>query len=294
MRKQKRICFRITSSRILSAALVAISAVNLSIVGVAFGESLSFTTPTLALEQTLHAATASFVVPTATTMRTDLPTLTFTNTPTETSTETPSQTPTATFTAIPTSTTTPSLVPCIPRYYWLVYFVQDGDTLYALAQATGTTVDELMLANCLLYTIIYTDQPLYVPRLPIRAVTPTPSSTVTVTPSVTLPAPTVFQNPSLCLDSYRYQNLYFSFSVVADNPQGIRSITAHYRINTDPQLAVSLTRYQTAYYRGQTQIPANYVTTDPVYYYFQAVDGLGYVTTSPEWSAVLRDCSGLG
>ena len=57
--------------------------------------------------------------------------------------------------------------PCTPRTDWPVYTVKSGDTLFGIAQATGSTVAELTYANCLPNpNLIVTGQKLYVPRLP--------------------------------------------------------------------------------------------------------------------------------
>ena len=57
--------------------------------------------------------------------------------------------------------------PCTLRTDWPTYVVRPGDTLFTIAQRTGSTVAELMTANCLTNpNIIYAGQRLYVPRLP--------------------------------------------------------------------------------------------------------------------------------
>ena len=53
--------------------------------------------------------------------------------------------------------------PCIPPADWLTYNVQDGDTLYSLAERSGTDVDALKLVNCLTSELILIDQALYLP-----------------------------------------------------------------------------------------------------------------------------------
>src|SRR5258706_13259186 len=98
MRKEKRICFRLTTNRVAGAVLMAISAVNLTIVGVAFDISSSFATPT---------ATGTFLVSTSTVGETIVPTLVSTLT----LTQEPSVTPTYTFTSTNTVTQTPSFTP---------------------------------------------------------------------------------------------------------------------------------------------------------------------------------------
>jgi len=72
--------------------------------------------------------------------------------------------------------------PVNPWGWKYVYTVRSGDRLYRIAIATGTTVDNLMKANCLTSTTIYPGQKLYVPRLPA-----TPTRAPTRTPSVPTP-----------------------------------------------------------------------------------------------------------
>ena len=180
MRKPKRICFRITTRRIVGAILVAASAINLTVVGVAFGMSSSPATPTAtvpspALTATMGKTTAPTAASSETLTQVPSVTATYTFTVTGTATQTPSITPTYTFTPTNTLTNTPSLTPCVPQYSWPSYLVQKGDTLFSLARAIDSNVYELMLANCLLDDLIYVGQFLYVPRLPI--VTPTATAT---------------------------------------------------------------------------------------------------------------------
>jgi len=119
---------------------------------------------------TLSAFTPSqTIVPTQTMSNT--PSLTLTST--STFTQTPSATPTATLTT--TFTHTPSITPCAPQYAWFIYVVQSGDTFSYIARITGSTVKELMQANCMIDTLIFPGQRLYVPRLPIETPTFTPT-----------------------------------------------------------------------------------------------------------------------
>jgi LysM repeat protein len=56
----------------------------------------------------------------------------------------------------------------------VIYVVQPGDTLFSLARDTGTTIQQLLQANCLTNSnYIVVGQSLYVPRLPPTK-TPTP------------------------------------------------------------------------------------------------------------------------
>lgn len=167
MQWEKKICIRLTTRRILGAVLTASTVVNLVIVGAAFEASA----PTAEL-------TATFLLTTP-------PRTTTTLAPASTASETftPTSTPSATLTQTDTLTPPPTLTLCILRSYWPVYRVQQGDTLFNLAQATGSTEGELRLANCLPNDQIYPGQLLYVPRLPRNPITP--SFTATVTPTVT-------------------------------------------------------------------------------------------------------------
>jgi LysM repeat protein len=182
MRKQKRICFRLTASRVYGGVIVVFSALNLAIVGMAFDISFSTATPTIASGLRGVFATATFLVPTSTeaeTVATTLvPTDTFTSTSsaTFTSTITNTATQTASFTPTVTFTHTPSVTPCFLQYTWPTYIVQSGDTLSHIARITDSTVKELMQANCMMDTLIFSGQRLYVPRLPIATPTVTPTT----------------------------------------------------------------------------------------------------------------------
>ena len=97
-------------------------------------------------------------------------TITPTDTPTVTPSITPTPTPSITPTPTPSMTPTPTPTPCSPRTDWPIYFVQEGDTLFSIARATGTSVDALRLANCMVGDVIYRGQPLRVPRIPVAEV----------------------------------------------------------------------------------------------------------------------------
>ncbi len=100
----------------------------------------------------------------------------------------PTPTPTETATPTVTTTPTPTPTPCVPRLDWPIYIVRPGDTLFSLARVTGSTVDELMRANCLFDERIYAGQALRVPRLPptpTHTPTPTPTATTSATPTST-------------------------------------------------------------------------------------------------------------
>src|SRR6266545_2822232 len=130
---EKKICFRLTTRRIVGAILMATTVVNLVIVGVAASNAAPTLTPTLTPSLATQLPVTEFITPATLASETSTSTsiLTITIAPTETSTDLPKP------------------ILCITRFYWPTYRVQPGDTLYSLAIATGSTVDELILANCL-------------------------------------------------------------------------------------------------------------------------------------------------
>ena len=85
----------------------------------------------------------------------------------------------------PADTPVPSKtpVPCGPPPGWVPYRVRPGDTLYSLALATGSTVRQLQIANCLgSSSNIQAGQVIYLPRaLPSATFTSTPTRTITPT-----------------------------------------------------------------------------------------------------------------
>jgi LysM repeat protein len=185
MQWEKKICIRITARRIVAAILIAASSVNLIIVGAAF-EAASPTAGTRTSSALTQIQTLTSYVPTATTenpvaqISSTVETVTLTSSPSSTSTPTSTDTPTSTSTSSPTATL------CAPRSYWFIYYVESGDTLSALARLTGSTVEELMLANCLPDTRIYKGQLLYAPRPVIRTPTPTDTTKPDLPPVVTI------------------------------------------------------------------------------------------------------------
>lgn len=85
---------------------------------------------------------------------------------------------------------------CQARSDWLTYIVQAGDTIATIATATGSTTNDLALANCLPNPdAIYVGQQLYVPALPVvNAVVPANINyTLTIDPAIT------FQNNTYTL-----------------------------------------------------------------------------------------------
>ncbi|MCB9454991.1 MAG: LysM peptidoglycan-binding domain-containing protein [Anaerolineaceae bacterium] len=105
-------------------------------------------------------------------------TATATNTATTTATQTPSATPTIlsvteSLGILPTPTAVTSQIAvvspdhCTPPSGWVVYVVQVGDTLFSIAQASGSSVNRLQTANCLdNINSIFAGTLLYVPRQP--------------------------------------------------------------------------------------------------------------------------------
>ena len=91
--------------------------------------------------------------------------------PTQTPTPIPSATPTA------SATSTPEIVECIPPDGWVEYFVQEGDTLFTLAVATFSTVEEIKQANCMEDNVLSVNGSLWLAQTP-----PTPTPTPTNTP----------------------------------------------------------------------------------------------------------------
>lgn len=74
-------------------------------------------------------------------------------------------------------------VPCGPPAGWAIYYVQPGDTLYGIATMFGTSVNQLVNANCLNSTYVYSGQRLYVPPYYAYPVQPL----VQPTPWITIP-----------------------------------------------------------------------------------------------------------
>jgi LysM repeat protein len=199
-------------------------------------------TPTDTLTSTVTLVPTSTDIPTTTftftPTPTDTATLTATFTPTATPTDTSTATQTATATDSPTPTFTPVLdigfqptptfpqvdilltptpsltsVPTLPPAQdfclavpqdWVIYTVQEGNTLLAIAQAANTTVLDLLRVNCLSDAdSITAGMEIYVPRAPVNLVatglppaTFVPSALCYDTESVQISAPTIGQQVS--------------------------------------------------------------------------------------------------
>ena len=65
----------------------------------------------------------------------------------------------------PDPTNPPPSSGCGPPASWVSYIVQPSDTVYSISSAYNITVNQLMYANCLTSTAIYTGQPLWVPNI---------------------------------------------------------------------------------------------------------------------------------
>jgi len=79
--------------------------------------------------------------------------------------------------------TSQSSVTCGPPAGWVIYYVQPGDTLYGIATMFGTSVNQLVNANCLNSTYVYSGQRLYVPPYYVYPIQPI----VQPTPWITIP-----------------------------------------------------------------------------------------------------------
>jgi LysM repeat protein len=94
---------------------------------------------------------------------------------------------------------------CVPQppAGWVLYTVQNGDSLYGLAQRFQTTVVQIQQVNCLSGYVVTVGQQLYLPPLPS---TPTatwtlvPTADITATPT-DLVAPTTSPTPVLPSDT---------------------------------------------------------------------------------------------
>ncbi len=130
-------------------------------------------------------------VPTIRPSSTPTTTPTLTGTPSATPSVTPTQTVTTTATSTPTTTATPSPTPAvsrtpspsptigctpIPPASWRIYVIQSGDTLSALAASRGVTVNQVLIANCLISnSVIIVGQRIFLPPGPALP-TPAPGS----------------------------------------------------------------------------------------------------------------------
>ncbi|RME71566.1 MAG: LysM peptidoglycan-binding domain-containing protein, partial [Chloroflexi bacterium] len=77
---------------------------------------------------------------------------------------------------------------CQPPASWVVYTVQEGDTLNRLAERTGSSVRDLQKYNCLKSFTLTPGQTIYLPEIPPTP-TVTPTASATPLPQAT-PTPT--------------------------------------------------------------------------------------------------------
>ncbi|MCP4423248.1 MAG: protein kinase [Chloroflexi bacterium] len=99
--------------------------------------------------------------------------------PTSTLTPSATATPSATSTPSQTPTITPT-PPCEKPEDWVIYIVKEGEALFNLALASGSTVEEVIQVNCLSDNILSIGQELW---LPIMPATTTPTITNTLPPT---------------------------------------------------------------------------------------------------------------
>ena len=280
MHWEKKICIRITLQRIVGALVVASIVANLVIVGAVFGADSASTTPTVTALLTTLAWTDTPFAFTSTASETLTPSSTPSSTSTVTSTLTATETPTETLTPTPTFTAQPTLTVCVKRFDWPIYRVERGDTLYALALATGSTVPELKVANCLESDRLVVGQLLYVPRLPA---TPTATDTLTSPPQDTL---TTFEFGGMTCDA----PYYVSFFVQAYDPDGIDSISVRVYSSQDSLLIEISMEWIEESYSGGTSLVEPYTIADVAYYRFHAVDGLKNTTVSQPYAERADSC----
>lgn len=194
MHWEKEIRIHITIRGIVITILAASTVANLVIVGAAVGADSLKATPTL-------VSISTSAPPSATAL---LPATLLVESPTGVATQILKTTTADPITPTPTSTSSPTWIVCIKRFYWPIYRVQPGDTLFALALATGSTVNELISANCLANNQIRAGQSLYVPHLLIDTITPTETPTVTSTSTQTptdTPSATATYTPTATMTS---------------------------------------------------------------------------------------------
>ncbi len=269
MQKARKICCQITPRRITGAILLAATAVNLVIVGTAF--EVTFPVPAFTETQTSLLGTA-FLSPTATTENIPAVTVTIeasTQTPTLTLAHTPTLTSTITATSTFTDTPSPSPTRCVPMYAWPVYVVQAGDWLQAIARKTASSVPELIRANCLLDTVIYPGQELYVPQLP--------TSTPSITPTLWTNTPTDFKLSEILSCDAPY---YVSISVLVEDPQTILSVIVRFYTIGDTLIREMIMEPNGSTYSAGGPISQQYTVDNIEYYNFVAIDGLQDVTVS--------------
>jgi len=129
--------------------------------------------PSLPVVQAAAVAAATATAPATATVATSEPTAVAEAattaepaSPAPTGMPTLSPTMVATIVATVTPSPTPVLSACGPPASWIAYTVRYGDTLFLLARNTGSTVAEIMEANCLTDTVIFHGTRIYLPSRP--------------------------------------------------------------------------------------------------------------------------------
>jgi hypothetical protein len=110
-----------------------------------------------------------------------------------------------------------------------------------------------------------------------------------IEPTPTPDQAVVFQNPSVCLGSSNYTNVYLSFSVTILNWQDITSVTA----NIGQSVSVPLQDTGGGTYSGAFIGSGGYSPDTTVSYHFIAQDGFGQDIPSPVYSMPLKACRPL-
>ncbi len=171
-------------------------------------------------------------------------------------------TPVATATATATATPRPTDTPVCSRWRptgWVAYTVQSGDSLLALARASGTTAGQLQAVNCIPdANILIANTNIWVPRLPVRE-TPAPLTTSDPDRMMTLTAvSTVVIEPSLTVTSVTPTAVAIS-PTVGITPTVAISTTVTPQPKATVAVTVTATAVQTA-----TLVPVDLTATVPV------------------------------
>jgi LysM repeat protein len=324
MHWEKTICIRITVRRIVGAVLAASAVVNLVIVAAVVGADSPTAPPETAAAAPLVSTVSSTPLPTTTFI---IPTSTAGEVATFTATQVTGTVQADTYTPTQTSTGAPAWVLCVKKFYWPSYRVQPGDTLFSLARAIGSTVEELKTANCLPDDRIYAGQLLHMPRVPspgpifsaTATVTPTPTPTSTQTPTYTptpantmtdtptatytptattvptiTPTPTPGDTPTEFGISYGLAcdaSIYVSVSVSAYDPQDILAISALLFTSEGIWIAEIPLEPMQGIYSGWGVLEEPYTVSDIDHYVFRATDGMENVTNSGVYSERADSCS---
>lgn len=166
-------------------------------------------------------------------------------------------------------------------YAWSVYVVQRGDWLQAIAGITGSSVPELIRANCLVDTVIYPGQELHVPRLPI-----TPTFTP-FTPTTFTNTPTDFKLLDILACDVPYHVL---LALSAGDPQGIQSVVVRFYTAQDFLISEMDMEPDGSTYSVDEFISQQFTVYNIDYYQFSAVDGLNDVSVSSRFRDRSSSC----